>query len=116
MGILAPPSQGIVGIFIWRRIPSEIISQPKPGVVFEYFLLHSKLEYPDLPQPPKCLPVTAVDRHQGNVTKSDQKVYIERIEDPRGLAKPAEVSCQGGSRAGLTTRDVGGRLGVLRPI
>jgi hypothetical protein len=25
-------------------------------------------------------------------------VYIERIEDPRGLAKPAEVSCQGGSR------------------
>ena len=28
MGILAPPSQGIVCIFIWRRIPSEIISHP----------------------------------------------------------------------------------------
>ena len=41
--------------------------------VFEHSLLHSKLEYPDLPQPPKCLPVTAVDRHQGNMTKSDQK-------------------------------------------
>ena len=37
--------------------------------VFEHSLLHSKLEYPDLPQPPKCLPVTAVDRHQGNMTK-----------------------------------------------
>jgi len=36
MGILAPPSQGIVCIFIWRRIPSEIISQPEPGVVFEH--------------------------------------------------------------------------------
>jgi hypothetical protein len=24
-----------VCIFIWRRIPSEIISQPEPGVVFE---------------------------------------------------------------------------------
>jgi len=42
MGILAPPSQGIVCIFIWRRIPSEIISQPEPGVVFEHSLLHSK--------------------------------------------------------------------------
>jgi hypothetical protein len=72
MGILAPPSQGIVCIFIWRCIPSEIISQLEPGVVFEQSLLHSKLEYPDLPQPPKCLPVTAVDRHQGNMTKSDQ--------------------------------------------
>jgi hypothetical protein len=40
-----------------------------------------------------------------------KKVYIERIEDPRGLAEPAEVSCQGGSRVGLTTGDVGGRLG-----
>ena len=54
--------------------------------VFEHSLLHSKLEYPDLPQPPKCLPVTAVDRHQGNMTKRTKKVYIERIEDPRGLA------------------------------
>jgi len=27
-----------VCIFIWRRIPSEIISQPEPGVVFEHFL------------------------------------------------------------------------------
>jgi hypothetical protein len=36
MDILAPPSQGIVCIFIWRRIPSEIISQPEPGVVFEH--------------------------------------------------------------------------------
>jgi hypothetical protein len=42
MGILAPPSQGIVCIFIWRRIPSEIISKPEPGVVFEHSLLHSK--------------------------------------------------------------------------
>jgi hypothetical protein len=58
MGIQTPPSQGIVCIFIWRRIPSEIISQPEPGVVFEHSLLHSKLEYPDLPQPPKWLPVT----------------------------------------------------------
>jgi hypothetical protein len=43
------------------------------------------VEYPDPPQPPKCLPVTAVDRHQGNMTKVTKKVYIERIEDPRGL-------------------------------
>jgi hypothetical protein len=62
-----------VCIFIWRQIPSEIISQPEPGVVFEHSLLHSKLECPDLSQLPKCLPVPAVDRHQGNVTKSDQK-------------------------------------------
>ena len=55
-------------IFIWRQIPSEMISQPESGLVFE----HSS-EYPDLPPPPKCLPVTAVDRHQGNMTKSDQK-------------------------------------------
>ena len=33
-GYSVPPSQGIVCIFIWRRIPSEIISQPEPGVVF----------------------------------------------------------------------------------
>ena len=63
------------------------------------------MEYPDLPQPAKCLPVTAVDRHQGNMTKMTKKVYIERIEDPRGLAKPAEVSRQGGSRLGLTFRE-----------
>jgi hypothetical protein len=44
------------------------------------------LEYPDLSQPPKCLPVTAVDRHQENITESDKKLYIERIEDPRRLA------------------------------
>jgi hypothetical protein len=31
------------------------------------------LEYPDLPQPPKCLPVTADDRRQGNMTKRDKK-------------------------------------------
>jgi hypothetical protein len=30
-----------------------------------------------------------------------KKVYIERIEDPRGLAQPAEVSCQGGSRVNV---------------
>ena len=28
-------------------------------------------------------------------------MYIERIEDPSGLAKPAEVSCQGGSRVNV---------------
>jgi hypothetical protein len=59
-----------------RRIPSEIISQSESGVVFKH-----SLEYPDLPQPPKCL----YGRHQGNITKSDRKVYIERIKDPRGL-------------------------------
>jgi hypothetical protein len=64
-----------------RRIPSETISQSESGADFKH-----SLEYPDLPQPPKCLPVTADDRHQGNITESDQKVYIERIEDPRGLA------------------------------
>jgi hypothetical protein len=42
--------------------------------------------FPDLPQPQKCLPVTAVDRHQGNMIKVTKKVYIERIEDPGGLA------------------------------
>jgi hypothetical protein len=55
------------------REHSELISQPEPGVVFHHSLLHSVLEYPDHPQPPKCLPVTAVDRHQGNITKSDQE-------------------------------------------
>jgi hypothetical protein len=56
-------------IFIWRRIPSEIISQPEPGVVFEHSLLHSKSEYPDLPQPPKCLPVNqgTFREHSGNI-------------------------------------------------
>jgi hypothetical protein len=39
-----------------------------------------------------------------------KKVYIKRIEDPRGLAKPAEASCQGGSREGLTTRGHSGNI------
>jgi hypothetical protein len=39
-----------------------------------------------------------------------KKVYIESIEDPRGLAKPAEVSCQGGSRVGLTFREHSGNI------
>ena len=73
-GYSSPPIPGVyVCIFIWRHIPSEIISQPEPGVVFKHSLLHSKLEYPDLPQPPECIPVTAVDRHQGNMTKSYKK-------------------------------------------
>ena len=54
--------------------------------VCEQAVLHYKWEYPDLPQPPKWLPVNAVDRHQGNMTKVTKKVYIERIVDPRGRA------------------------------
>jgi hypothetical protein len=38
-----------VCIFIWRRIPSEIISQPEPGVVFEHSLLHSNWSIRILP-------------------------------------------------------------------
>jgi hypothetical protein len=42
------------------------------------------LEYPDLPEPPKCLPVTAVDKHQGNMTKSDQKGVREHSGNIQG--------------------------------
>jgi hypothetical protein len=51
-----------------RRISSEIISLSESGVVFKH-----SLEYPHLPQPPRCLLVNADDRHQRNITKSDQK-------------------------------------------
>ena len=43
---------------------------------------------PDLPQPPNAYLSAALDRYQGNMTKKrgvTKKVYIERIEDPRGL-------------------------------
>jgi hypothetical protein len=48
-GYSSPPIPGDVCIFIWRRIPSEIISQPEPGVVFEHSLLHSKWSIRILP-------------------------------------------------------------------
>jgi hypothetical protein len=73
-----------------RRIPSKIISQSESGVVFK----HSS-EYPDLPQPQKCLPVTADDKHQGNKTKSDQKGVYRAHREPYRTCNLAELSCQG---------------------
>ena len=77
--------------------------------VFEHSLLHSKLEYPDLPQPPKCLPVTAVDRHQGNITKSDQKGCIssasrtlEDLQPGRGQLSRWQQSGFNNKRRGRT--------------
>ena len=49
---------------------------------FLALLASLQVEYPDPPQPPKCLPVTAVDRHQGNMTTSDQKAVYRAHRGP----------------------------------
>jgi hypothetical protein len=73
MGILAPPSQGIACIFMWRRFPSEMTSQPESGVVFEH-----SLEYPNLPGNIQG----TFREHAGNI----QGTFREHSENIRGTS------------------------------
>jgi hypothetical protein len=82
MGILAPPSQGIVCIFICRRIPSEIISQPEPKVVFEPSLLPSKWS---------ILRECSLREHSGNI----QGAFREHSGNIQGAFREHSGNIQG---------------------